>query len=179
MGFPRGECRCRPLGDWPPLLLRQRSVEVQHERVRIRAKLSDDERNTLGHEAGNEGHVAGEPVELGHQDRTFLCPASGQRCGQLRPSVEGVGALARFRLDELAHYVEPFHVGESHDGRALRHTARVAHPNRTGSPRAHQAAAIAVESGLHVVGVTKVRSPPRSQCLQLANCVEKVRDEGS
>src|SRR4051812_40960834 len=35
----------------PSLLLRQRGVEVQHERISIRAKLGHNERNTLGHQA--------------------------------------------------------------------------------------------------------------------------------
>jgi len=60
---------------------------------------------------------------FGYQDRALRRPASGQRCGELRPPIEA-SAPFRLGLDELAHNVEPFHVGESHDGRALRHTAR-------------------------------------------------------
>jgi hypothetical protein len=66
---------------------------VQHERVYIRAQLGDDERNTLSHQAGYEGHVARQSVELGYYDRTFAGAASGQRCGQLRTTVEGICAL--------------------------------------------------------------------------------------
>jgi hypothetical protein len=48
------------------------------------------ERHPLGHEAGNEGHVARQPIELGNDDWAFLPAPGGQRCRQLRPPVEGV-----------------------------------------------------------------------------------------
>ena len=76
-----------PFRDQPAFLFRQRSVEVQHERVCIRAKLGDYERNTLGHEIRNEGYVAGEPVELGNQDRTLRPAGTAAAVGVL---VEGV-----------------------------------------------------------------------------------------
>ena len=53
----------------------------------------------MGHEAGNEGHVAGKPVQLGNNDRTLALPAGGPRCSKLRPSVEGVAPLPCFNLD--------------------------------------------------------------------------------
>jgi hypothetical protein len=37
---------------------------VQHERVRIRTQFGDDERDTLRHETGNEGHVVAAEDEL-------------------------------------------------------------------------------------------------------------------
>jgi hypothetical protein len=42
-------------------------------------KLSHDEWNPLGHQAGNERHVAREPIELGNQHRTFPLARSGRR----------------------------------------------------------------------------------------------------
>jgi len=48
-----------------------------------------------------KGDVAGEPVELGYNDRTLAGFARRERCRQLRPSVEGIGSLAGLGLDEL------------------------------------------------------------------------------
>ena len=45
--------------------------------------------------------------------------ACGQRCGELRPPVEGVSALARLRLDVFGDDVEPFGRSEARDGFAL------------------------------------------------------------
>ena len=100
--FARGEGGSGALRDLPPLLLGQRRVEVQHERIGIGAEFGDDERHALGHQAGNEGHVARKPVELGHQDRTLRLARCGQRCGELWPSIERIGAFAGFDLGELA-----------------------------------------------------------------------------
>jgi hypothetical protein len=61
-----------PFSDQTPLLLGERGVEVEHERVGIGPKLGDDKGHPLGHEAGHEGHVAREAVELGHHDGAFL-----------------------------------------------------------------------------------------------------------
>jgi hypothetical protein len=69
----------------------------------VRSKLGNDEWHTLRHQAGNEGHVAGKAIELGHQDRTFLFARSGQRCGELWPSIESVCPFAGFDLGELAN----------------------------------------------------------------------------
>ena len=117
--LPRRQRRLGPLRDQPPLLLRQCSVEVQHEGICISPQFGNDERHTLGHQARYEGHVAGKPVELGHDDRAFLLPPCGQRCGQLGPSVEGIAPLPRFHLDELADQIEPLGRGEPGDRLAL------------------------------------------------------------
>ena len=97
LSLPGRQRRPRALRDQPPLLLCQCSVEVQHEGICISPQFGDDEGHTLGHQARYEGHVAGEPIELGHNDRALLLPPCGQRCGQLRPSVEGVAPLPGFR----------------------------------------------------------------------------------
>ena len=44
---------------------------------------------------------------LANYDRAFLLPPCGQRCGQLRPSIEGIAALAGLDLDELGGEVDP------------------------------------------------------------------------
>ena len=90
------------LRDLPALLLGQRGVEVQHEGIGIGSQLGNDEWHTLGHQAGNEGHVAREAIELGNQHRTLRLARCGQRCGKLWPSIERIGALAGFDLGELA-----------------------------------------------------------------------------
>ena len=83
-----------PLRDQRALLLGERGEEVQHERVGVGAQLGDDERHALRHEAGDERHVARQPVELGHDDRALRLSGHGERGGQLGPAVEGVSALA-------------------------------------------------------------------------------------
>ena len=60
--------------DQPALLLGQRGVEVQHERIGVSAQLGDDERRLVGHQAGDEVDVAAEPVELGDDDRRLVLP---------------------------------------------------------------------------------------------------------
>jgi hypothetical protein len=52
------------LRDLPPLLLGKRGVEMKHEWISIGAELCHYEGNSLGHQAGNEGHVAREAIEL-------------------------------------------------------------------------------------------------------------------
>ena len=72
-----GDCRASPLapsspraprGSGPistrPFLLGERGVQVEHERVRVSAQLGDNERHAVAHQAADEMHVAGEPVEL-------------------------------------------------------------------------------------------------------------------
>jgi hypothetical protein len=73
----------------------RRAIHVQADGRDLSGNPAVLERHTLGHWAGNEDHVAGEPVELGHQDRTPGA-ALQQTLRQLRPPVEGGGALAGF-----------------------------------------------------------------------------------
>src|SRR3954454_25250766 len=57
--LPSRQCRSGPLSNEPALLLGQSGVEVQHEWIGVGPEFGDDERHTLGHEPGYEGHVAG------------------------------------------------------------------------------------------------------------------------
>jgi hypothetical protein len=56
----------------------------------------------MRHEARHEGDVAGEPVELRHNDRRALAlrPGSGEGRLELRPAIESVSALSRLNLGE-------------------------------------------------------------------------------
>jgi len=74
---------------------------MQHERISIGSELGNEERHSLGHQAGNESHVARKPIQLGHQDRTFLLTRCSRRARELGPSIESVGSLAGFDLSEL------------------------------------------------------------------------------
>ena len=78
-------------------------------------KLGHDEWHTLGHQAGNEGHVAREAIELGDQHRTLRLARCGQRCGKLWPSIERVGALAGFDLGELGEQGDALGFGKARD----------------------------------------------------------------
>ena len=104
LSLPRRQRRPCPLRDQPPLLLGESSVQVQHERVCIRAQFGDDERNPLRHEAGNERDVAGEPVELGDDDRAFACtPCCHKRgCWPRRRA-----AVRKAVVDRGAHFSPP------------------------------------------------------------------------
>ena len=101
LGLPLCERRTRPLRDQPPFLLRESSVEVQHERVCIRTQFDDDERHLLRHETGDEGNVPGEPVELGNDDRSPAGLPRRECRSELRAPVQGVGTLAGLDLGEL------------------------------------------------------------------------------
>ena len=69
---------------------------------------------------GHERHIARKPVELGDQDGAFGGLGGSQRGGELRPPVEGVGALAGLGLDELGDDADALGLGEPGDGGALR-----------------------------------------------------------
>ena len=107
------------LRDQPPLLLGQRGVEVQHERIGIAAQFGDDERHALGHQAGDERDIARQAVELGNQHAAFGAAGCSQRGGKLRPAVERVGAFAGFGLDVFADDREALGFGKPGDGGPL------------------------------------------------------------
>jgi len=46
-----------PVRYHPALLLCERRVNVERERINVRAKLGDHERHLVRHQAGDEGHV--------------------------------------------------------------------------------------------------------------------------
>ena len=69
--------------------------------------------------SGDEGDVAGEPVELGDDDRAFCRAGHFEGGGELWASIQGIGALAAFYLDELAQQGDAFRFSEAGDGGAL------------------------------------------------------------
>ena len=73
---------------------------MKDERVNIRPKLRDQERNAVRHQPGDEMHVAGQPVELCDDERAPLAPRLSENCCKLRSAFQGVGALPRLDLDE-------------------------------------------------------------------------------
>ena len=93
---------------------------MQHEGVGIAAEFGDDEWHPLGHQPGDEGHVAREPVQLRHHDAASRGLGRSQRGGELGTPVQRVGALAALGLDELGDEGEVLGFGEPLDGGALR-----------------------------------------------------------
>ena len=93
------ERRLGALRDLGALLLGDGRVDVQHERVGVR-DLGHDERHALRHQAGDERDVAGQPVELGHDDRAPVGGRPLQRRLELRPALERIGALGGLDLGE-------------------------------------------------------------------------------
>ena len=69
--------------DQPTLLLGQRGVEVQQERIDVGTQLGDDELDALRHQAADEVNVAAEPVQLGDRDRALAMFGLSQRGSQL------------------------------------------------------------------------------------------------
>jgi hypothetical protein len=65
---------------------------VEHERVGVR-DLGDNERDTLRHQAGDERHIARQPVELGHDHRALVGRSPVQRRLQLRPPLRCINVL--------------------------------------------------------------------------------------
>jgi|GEM_PF-5634518 len=118
--FPDCERSLGALGDEPPLLLRQRGVEVKHERVGVAAKFSDDERDTLGHQASNEGNITREAIQLRDHYAAFSGLRGSQCGGEVRASVESVGTLACFGFNVLSDDAELFGFSETANIRALR-----------------------------------------------------------
>jgi hypothetical protein len=57
------------------LALGEGRVQVQHERLDVRAQLRDDEWDPMGHQAGNEMDVSAEAIERGNRDGAFTVPA--------------------------------------------------------------------------------------------------------
>jgi hypothetical protein len=54
-----------------------------------------------GHQAGDEGDITGQPVELGDDDRALGRARRCKRRGELRAPLKGVGALSGLRLSVL------------------------------------------------------------------------------
>jgi hypothetical protein len=71
---------------------------VEHDGVRVGPELGDDERHPLGHQAGDEGDIAGQPVELGDDDRALGRARRCKRRRELQAPLEGVEALSGLGL---------------------------------------------------------------------------------
>ena len=85
--------RCfRPLGNQTPLLLGERGVEMQHERVRIAPEFGNDERDPLRHESSNECNVARETIQLRKQDAAFGGFRGGEGGRERWAAINSVGA---------------------------------------------------------------------------------------
>ena len=93
---------------------------MKRERVGIGTEFRDDERHPLGHQASNEGHVTGEAVQLGHDDRTLRLASRGEGGCQLRSAVESVRALAGLDLCKLLQDGDALGFGETSDRCSLR-----------------------------------------------------------
>ena len=94
-----GERRLGALRDLGALLLGDRGVDVQHERVGVR-DLGDDEGHALRHQAGDERDITRQAIELGDDDRALVGGRPLQRRLELRPALEGVGTLGGLDLGE-------------------------------------------------------------------------------
>ena len=88
---------------------------MEHERVGIGTELGDNEGNALNHQAGDEGDIAREAVELGHDDRAFRQASRGEGRSQLRPTIESVRALAGLDLGKLVQDYYTLGFGEAGD----------------------------------------------------------------
>ena len=119
-GLTNRESGFGPLRYQPPFLLGKRGIEVQHERIGIAPEFSDDERHTLSHQACDERNVAGEAVQLRHQDRTFGRPGRRQSRSELWPASKRVRPFAGPSFDVLGNDLKVLGFGEAGDGRALR-----------------------------------------------------------
>jgi hypothetical protein len=84
--------------DQPALLLGKRCIEGQHEGIGIDAEFRHDERHALRHQAGDEGDVSGEAIQLGDNYGALGGSRSSKGCGELRPAVQSVRALTALDL---------------------------------------------------------------------------------
>ena len=111
--------RAGPFPDQSSFFLGESGVKMQHERVGVGSKLGDDERDALSHQAGDEGHIAGEPVELGHEHRALGRPGRRKRFGKLGSAIEGIEPFAGLDLDVLGKERDALGFGKAGDGGLL------------------------------------------------------------
>ena len=64
--------------------------------------------------------IAAEPIQLGYDNRALAPLCLGERRGQLRAAIKGVGAFAALNFDMLAGKLQAFSLGESANSLALR-----------------------------------------------------------
>ena len=103
---------------------------MQHEWVRVRAKLDADEGHLLDHETGHEGNVAAQPIELGDDDRRLPVAAG---LGQGGAQFAGRDRRRRER-DACAHDAAPTEVHVPVDRVRRPERRRLAH-HETARPR--------------------------------------------
>jgi hypothetical protein len=97
---------------------------MQHEGIGVPSQFGNDEWHPLSHEAGDEGNVAREAIELRDQDAASGLPGGCQRSSELRAPIESVGTLASLGLDELGNDPEILCFDEAFDGGPLRLNAQ-------------------------------------------------------
>jgi len=78
----------------------------------VPAEFSHDERDALGHQAGNERDIAGEAVELRDQDTALGVAGRCERSCELGPPIERVGALSGLGFDVFGNDPEVLGFGE-------------------------------------------------------------------
>jgi hypothetical protein len=77
-----------------------------------------DERHLVGHQAGDEMHVATQTVELAHCDCGPVLAGGDNGGSELWSAIRRVG-LAGLHLDELGYHLAPFAGGKAGDGVVL------------------------------------------------------------
>jgi hypothetical protein len=88
-------------------LLGQGSVDVQHERVGVGAKLDDDERHRMGHPAADTRHVTRQAARLDGESAVVLRPPVGYVSPVRRIRNRSCDAAAsRSRLPGYRHWVD-------------------------------------------------------------------------
>lgn len=105
--------------DHPTLLLGERGVQVQHERVGIDAEFGDDERHTLAHQPRDKRHVARKAVELRDDNGATVPLRLLQGRTEFGTTVESICPLPRLDLDMAANHLEALSLAEAGDGRLL------------------------------------------------------------
>ena len=93
---------------------------MKDERVNSRAKLRDQERHAVSHQARDKMHVARQPIQLGHGHRTTLTAGLAEGCCKLWPAVQCVNAFACLNLDKHAKKVKAFRGREARESFLLR-----------------------------------------------------------
>src|SRR5258705_7334765 len=111
------------LADQAAFLFCEGCVDVQRERVNAAAEGADNKRNPLRHQAGNERHIARQPIKLRNSHLAFGLLRGFQCCFQFRPAIERIRALTGLDLGKLGNYLETFSLGELADRIALRFQA--------------------------------------------------------
>jgi hypothetical protein len=74
---------------------------MQHEWIGVPSQLSNNEGDTLGHQARDKAYIARKPIEFCNNYAAFRNLGGCQGSCKLGPPVERVGPLAGFKLDEL------------------------------------------------------------------------------